>query len=167
MTTVGCDAGLTSTTFHGSPLNPLLCSSCIVHCAQTKAQRLVLRKEKQWYRPPMAFILTFRLCFGIKVSLRIRLYCLLNTVNSHKTTPEHKYQLCQNQEVDGAATTLINLSIALQEVGGEDERDTDWECRHTECDDISMVSRRCLAEDISDSEAVKFFFFFFLPLGGA
>lgn len=41
--------------------------------------------------------------------------------------PEHKYQLSQNQEVDGAATTLINLSIAPQEVGGGDEGDADWE----------------------------------------
>lgn len=57
---------------------------------------------------------------------------LLNVVNSHKTMPEHKYQLCQHQEVDGAATTLINLSIALQEVGGGDKGDTDWECRHTD-----------------------------------
>lgn len=67
--------------------------------------------------------------------------------------------------LDGAATTLINLSIGLQEVGGGDEGDTDWECRHTGCDDISMVSRWCPAVDISDSEG--FFFFFFLPLVGA
>lgn len=71
MTTVGCDASLTSTTFHGSPLNPLLCSGYIYNCAQTKFSRLVLRKEKQYKRPPIAFILTFRLSFGINVSLRI------------------------------------------------------------------------------------------------
>lgn len=78
--------------------------------------------------------------------------------------PEHKYQLCQNQEVDGAATTLINLSIALQEVGGGDKGDTDWECRHTGCDDISMVSRWCLAEDIYDSEGFFLFFFYLLEV---
>lgn len=71
MTAVGCDAGLTSTTFHGSPLNPLLCGSCIHNCAETKFIRLVRRKEKQRKRPPVAFILTFRLSFGINASLGI------------------------------------------------------------------------------------------------
>lgn len=46
----------------------------------------------------------------------------------------------------------------LQEVGGGDEGDTDWERRHTGCDDIHMVSRWCTAEDISDNKVVVFFY---------
>lgn len=65
MTTVGCDAGLTSTTFHGSPLNPLLCGSSICESAQSKVIRLVCRKQT------ITFILTFMLSFGAHVLPRI------------------------------------------------------------------------------------------------
>lgn len=65
MTTVGCDAGLTSTTFHGSPLNPLLCGSSICESAQSKFIRLVCRKQT------ITFILTFMLSFGAHVLPRI------------------------------------------------------------------------------------------------
>lgn len=36
------------------------------------------------------------------------------------------FQLCQDQEVDLAATTLINLSMAMQKEGGGEEGDRDW-----------------------------------------
>lgn len=64
MTTVGCDVGLTSTTFHGSPLNPL-CSAAAAFAACAQG------KQKQHKRPPVTFTLTFRLSFGINASLRI------------------------------------------------------------------------------------------------
>lgn len=143
MTTVGCDAGLTSTTFHGSPLNPLLCGSPIYESAQSKFIRLVRRKQT------ITFILTFRLSFGAHgYTCSSGLGCLLNVINLHKTMPEHKYQLCQNQEVDGAATTLINLSMALQKSGRRRRGRQRLGCRHAGCDVIRMVSRWCSAEDI-------------------
>lgn len=62
--------------------------------------------------------------------------------------PEHKYQLCQNQEVDGAATTLINLSMALQKSGRRRRGRQRLGCRHAGCHVIPMVSRWCSAEDV-------------------
>lgn len=145
MTAVGCDAGLTSTTFHGSPLNPLLCGSSICESAQSKFIRPEHRKQT------ITFILTFRLSFGAHVLLRIYMQQWDRVPSEcNQLTQDHaraQNQLCQNQEVDGAATTLINLSMALQKSGRRWGRQR-LGCRHVGCDVIRMVLRWCSAEDI-------------------
>lgn len=101
MTAVGCDVGLTSTTFHGSPLNPLLCSAAAAFTTVLKpnlsdsyVENKSNIKGRQW-----PLFLTFRLSFGINASLEI-----------HKEQSVRRPSTCSQLTQDHARAQISALS---------------------------------------------------------